>query len=210
MAPSKMNPVMIGTFILGIISHLTSAQNYTMCYDVHNGTDACMSLHVDMESKLIYFHMNDHDDFEEVNTLEDYNTGFAASRVESQDGCFVRILVTSIEDQVAFIESQQQTTVPVDQGDMNVLAVSLDNPLEEIGETLTNFCGDLPVYKLVKNDGNVEKKEEEEEEEEEEVSKRQVSITFRKCILLLFVAKCFTTTITVPTGLTITYFWFFG
>ncbi|XP_066953223.1 uncharacterized protein [Macrobrachium rosenbergii] len=193
-----MNQVLISTFILGIVTHLTFAQNYTMCYDVHEGPEACMSVNVDLESKLIHFHMDEHDDFEEVNTLEDYNAGFAASRVESQDGCFVRILVTSFEDQVAYIQSQQQTTVTVDPNDMNVLAVSLDNPLEEIGETLTNFCGDLPIYKLVK--GN----------EDEQVSKRQVSITFRKCILFLFVAKCFTTTITVPTGLTITYFWFFG
>ncbi|XP_068246454.1 uncharacterized protein [Palaemon carinicauda] len=200
MALYKIIQVLLGTLVLGITSQTTLAQEYTMCYEVRNGSDACMAINVDLESKLIYSHIKDDDDFEDVSTLEDYNTGFAASRVESQEGCFVRLLVTTIEAQVAFIRDHQETALPISDEDMNVLAVSLDNPEEEIGEELTNFCGDLPVYKLVKI-----------EESKVEVSKRQVAVTFKKCVLLcaLF-PTCFTTTITVPTGSSITYIWLFG
>ncbi|XP_068246451.1 uncharacterized protein [Palaemon carinicauda] len=194
-----MIQVLFSTFILGMVSRTTLAQGYTMCYEVKDSSNACMAIDVDLESKLIHFHMKDGNDFEDVSTLEDYNTGFGASRVESQEGCFVRLLVSSIEEQIAFIQDHQQDTLPLSADDVNVLAVSLDNPEEEIGEELTNFCGELPVYKLVKN-----------EESEVEVSKRQVAVTFRKCVLFILMSKCFTTTLTVPTGSTITYFWFFG
>ncbi|XP_045118164.1 uncharacterized protein LOC123508477 [Portunus trituberculatus] len=53
------------------------------------------------------------------------------------------------------------------------------------------------------------------EEEDEEVftrspGHRQVAVTFRKCVILFFIQKCCETTLTIPTGSSITFLWLFG
>merc|ERR1712212_37374 len=151
---------------------LANTQEYQLCYESSNGGDSsCMQVEVDNNTQTVHYHMPDSGDFEDVETLEDYNVGLAASRVESQEACYVR---------------------------------RLDNPVEEIGYVLANFCGDLPVYKLVKEG-------ESEGEEERELDRRQVSVNFTRCILLCFIPVCFTTTLTLATGSTITFGWlFFG
>ncbi|XP_070001364.1 uncharacterized protein [Penaeus vannamei] len=177
---------------------LAEVQDYQICYKGNSAAEnSCMKVDVDRLAMKIHFHMPESDDFDDVETLEDYSVGLAASRVVSQEACYVRRLVKSFEQQVAFIKGHQDDGMRVE-SDVRVSAVSLDNPEEEIGSDLANFCGDLPVYKLVT-----------EEQNDSVQDRRQVSVTFTRCILLCFIPRCFTTTLTLPTGSTITFGWLF-
>lgn len=82
--------------------------------------------------------------------------------------------------------------------DVQVEAVPVDDVYEELGEEMGNFCDDFPAYKLVKRQDG----------EDESERERQVSVTFQRCVLVCFVPVCYTTTLTVPTGSTITFVWF--
>nr|XP_027207305.1 uncharacterized protein LOC113800700 [Penaeus vannamei] len=181
-------------------SPVVAILGYQICYKGNSAAEnSCMKVDVDRLAMKIHFHMPESDDFDDVETLEDYSVGLAASRVVSQEACYVRRLVKSFEQQVAFIKGHQDDGMRVE-SDVRVSAVSLDNPEEEIGSDLANFCGDLPVYKLVT-----------EEQNDSVQDRRQVSVTFTRCILLCFIPRCFTTTLTLPTGSTITFGWlFFG
>lgn len=119
--------------------------------------------------------------------------GLAASRVESEDACLVSRLVNSFDERVAFIEAHQVGNMSVE-SDVEVQAVPFDETVD--------FCGDLPVYELVR----------EEEEEERAQHRRLVSVNFRRCVLLFpCLTKCFITTIGVSTGSNIYFGWhFFG
>ncbi|XP_037774401.1 uncharacterized protein LOC119570932 [Penaeus monodon] len=66
-----------------------------------------MNVDVDRLAMEVHFHMPESDDFDDVETLEDYSVGLAASRVVSQEVCYVRRLVKSFEQQVAFIKGHQ-------------------------------------------------------------------------------------------------------
>ncbi|XP_063601641.1 uncharacterized protein LOC134777710 [Penaeus indicus] len=168
---------------------LAELQDYQVCYKGSStAKNKCMKVDIDRVAMKVHFHMPESDDFDDVETLEDYSVGLAASRVVSQEACYVRRLVKSFEQQVAFIKGHQDDGMRVE-SDVRVSAVSLDNPEEEIGSDLANFCGDLPVYKLVS-----------EEQSDSVQDRRQVSVTFTRCVLLCFIPTCFTTTLTLPTG----------
>ncbi|KAK4301029.1 hypothetical protein Pmani_026803 [Petrolisthes manimaculis] len=179
-----------------------SQQEYEMCYSLAAGSEEkCMTVEVNASEKTIHYHMTQDDEFEDVETLEDFNTGFSASRIESQEACQLRALPMSFGDQIAFLKGHQNMSSNVE-GYQNVMAVPLDDPEAEVGELLANFCAELPAYKMVVSEGN--------EEEMRSLEDRQVSVTFRRCYLCFLIAKCFITSITVPTGNTISFFWFFG
>ncbi|XP_063887651.1 uncharacterized protein LOC135115089 [Scylla paramamosain] len=65
------------------------------------------------------------------------------------------------------------------------------------------------------SDESQDSSEEEAENDSEEVftrspGYRQVSVTFRKCVILFFIQSCCETTLTIPTGSSITFLWLFG
>ena len=124
--------------------------------------------------------------------------GFGASRVTSEEACYVRLLSKTFKEQVAYLEEQQGTPMTVE-GEAQVDAIPVDDAYEELGEEIANFCDDFPAYKLVKK----------QYVEDNEEMERQVSVTFRRCVILCFRYICYTTTLTVPTGSTITFTWFF-
>ena len=126
----------------------------------------------------------------------------AASRVESQEACYVRRLVKSFEEQVAFIQSFNDPSLFVEGDGETVSAIPIEDPEEEMGSLLVEFCGDLPAYKLVSEEDTAE-------EQERDLDRRQVSVNFNRCVLLCFIPVCYTTTITLATGSTITFGWFF-
>lgn len=101
-------------------------------------------------------------------------------------------------EQVAYLQEQQGKPMTVE-GEAQVDAIAVDDAYEELGEEIANFCDDFPAYKLVKKQDDEDSKEIE----------RQVSVTFRRCVILCFRYICYTTTLTVPTGSTITFTWFF-
>merc|ERR1719184_164625 len=182
---------------------LAEAQDYTLCYD--NGQDdvpnVCMNVEVDAGASTIRFHMEGSDDFDDVETLEDFNKGLAASRVPSQDACFIRGLHNSFEEQLAFLESHQTVALTQEDTGVELMAVPLDDNEEEmLGGVLREFCDDLTPYKLVRS-----------EITEMEPARRQVSVTFRRCVIFFFRYICYTTVLTVPTGSTVSFgFFFFG
>lgn len=45
-----------------------------MCYLVPGTERSCMEVEVDTVSQTIHYHMPGSDSFEDINTLEDYNT----------------------------------------------------------------------------------------------------------------------------------------
>ncbi|KAK3873758.1 hypothetical protein Pcinc_021265 [Petrolisthes cinctipes] len=182
-----------------LLVSLAHTREYDMCYHVPDTEPTCMKVQVDSVNQTIHYHMPGSDNFEEIDTLEDYDMGFAATRVEAQESCFLRALPMSFSQEVQYVEEHQNITSVVE-GNQDVNAVPVDNPETEVGKRLADFCGDLPVYKLVAS-----------EDDDNSVESRQVSVTYRRCILFFLCwLRCYTTTLTIPTGSSITFFWFFG
>merc|ERR1712106_124576 len=131
--------------------------------------------------------------------FEDYEIGFGASRVTSEEKCYVRLLSKTLTEQVAYLEEHENKPMTVE-GEAQVDAIPVDDAYEELGEEIAKFCDDFPAYKLVKK---------QDVDESEEREQRQVNVTFRRCLIVCFRYICYTTTLTVPTGSTVTFTWFF-
>merc|ERR1712055_254045 len=152
---------------------------YELEFAVPDGGVVPLQVHVC--NQTITYHMPASETFEEVTTFEDYDIGFGASRVTSEETCYVRLLSKTLEEQVAYLQEHQ------------------NKPMTVVGEEVANFCDDFPAYKLVK-------KQDVDESDEKE---RQVNVAFQRCLIICFRYICYTTTLTVPTGSTITFTWFF-
>ncbi|XP_068247417.1 uncharacterized protein [Palaemon carinicauda] len=169
---------------------------------------ATMDVHVLLADQVIRYHMLEQGNLADVETFEDYETGFAASRVNDEENCFIRQLNSTIEEAVKKIEELSISGPQKPLGEEKVLAISAEDVEEWAGERILNFCGDFPIYKLVKPgdemaddaiDTSVEVMEQE----------NRVSVYFTKCFFFFFFFKCITVTITIPTGTTI-FLFFFG
>merc|ERR1719447_730424 len=180
-----------------LLSSSQACQEYNLEFADFSG--GVTPLIVNVCGQTISYHMPASENFEEVTNFEDYEIGFGASRVTSEEACYVRMLSKTLEEQVAYLEDQQGKVITVE-GEAQVDAIPVDDAYEELGSEIANFCDDFPAYKLVKK---------QDVEETEEVDQRQVSVTFRRCVILCFKYICYTTTLTVPTGSTITFTWFF-
>ncbi|KAK7068163.1 hypothetical protein SK128_023213 [Halocaridina rubra] len=192
--------ILLITSLVGLA--LSEKQDFSLCFKGSEEIgDTCMSVQANGETSTIYYHVTESSDYEDVKTLEDYNVGLAASRVASQEACYVRRLVKSYSATVDYLVANNNRPAVKAEAEAKVAAVPCENPEEEIGSELTNFCGDLSVYKLMKP--------EKEERQVDNVEKRQININFTRCVLLLFIPVCYTTTLTLPTGLTVTFGWFF-
>merc|ERR1712179_850753 len=157
-----------------------ACQEYELEFSVPGGGVVPLQVHVC--NQTITYHMPASETFEEVTTFEDYEIGFGASRVTSEEACYVRLLSKSVEDEA------------------QVDAIPVDDAYEELGDEIAKFCDDFPAYKLVKK---------QDIDESEEREQRQVAVTFQRCVIFFFKYICYTTTLTVPTGSTITFTWFF-
>merc|ERR1719244_1581161 len=180
-----------------LLSYSQACQEYTLEFaDISGGVTP---LQVNVCDQTISYHMPASENFEEVTTFEDYEIGFGATRVTSEEACYVRVLSKTLEEQVAYLEDQQGTPMTVE-GEAQVDAIAVDDAYEELGEEIADFCDDFPAYKLVKK---------QDDDDEDDDNERQVSVTFQRCVILLFRYICYTTTLTVPTGSTVTFVWFF-
>ncbi|CAL4083555.1 unnamed protein product, partial [Meganyctiphanes norvegica] len=181
-----------------LVSVALACQEYELEYAVISGEVTPLLVQVCTNNQTITYHMPDSDNFEEVTTFEDYELGYGASRVTSQEACYVRLLSKSLDEQISYLKQHQNNPMTVD-GDAQVEAIPVDDVYEELGDEVANFCDDYPAYKLVKR----------QDAEEVTERERQVSVTFQRCVLICFRPYCYTTTLTVPTGSTITFVWFF-
>ncbi|CAL4067773.1 unnamed protein product, partial [Meganyctiphanes norvegica] len=160
-----------------------------------------MNIHLNRAEETIRFHMHEEGNMADVETLEDYESGFAASRVKDEESCFIRQLLDTFDQASAKAHEVSATSPQRKEGDVGVNAIPAENAIEWAGERLMDFCGDYEVYKLVQTE------EEEDEETALETKEARISVFFRRCWFFLFFFRCLTTTITVPTG---TIFFFFG
>jgi hypothetical protein len=141
----------------------------------------------------------------ESNIVSRLPQGFGATRDGEKEECLVhKLQATTLEEQAAVLRSQSTQTVQTT-GNLNLIKVPEDEPASEFGQRITNFCGDYPVFKVgTDNEGTRVVPFEQED--------RAITFTFKKCFLWRFFLfyTCFTTTLTIPTGTTITFAWFFG
>jgi len=163
-----------------------------------------MAIHLNQAEETIRFHMKPDGNMADVETLEDYESGFAASRVKDEESCYIRQLRDTFDEASAKAREVAATSPQTKEGDVDTNAIAAENAIEWAGERLMDFCGNYEVYKLVQTaeDGA------EDEETDLEKKEARMSVFFRRCWFFLFFFKCITTTITVPTGTTI--FFFFG
>merc|ERR1712243_40082 len=178
-----------------LFSYSQACEEYNLQFAEFSG--GVTPLNVNVCNQTITYYMPASENFEEVTNFEDYEIGFGASRVTSEEACYVRLLSKTLEEQVAYLEENQGKAITVE-GEAQVDAIPVDDAYEELGEEIANFCDDFPAYKLVKK----------QDVEDTEEMERQVSVTFRRCVILCFRYICYTTTLTVPTGSTITFTWF--
>ena len=102
--------------------------------------------------------------------------GFGASRVTSEETCYVRLLSKTLEEQVAYLQEHENKPMSVE-GEAQVDAIPVDDAYEELGDEIAKFCDDFPAYKLVKK---------QDVDESEEREQRQVAVTFRRCVIICF------------------------
>jgi|ERR1712142_585289 len=162
-----------------------------------------MAIHLNQAEETIRYHMSEDGNMADVETLEDYESGFAASRVKDEERCFIRQLLDTFDQGSAKAREVAATSPQKREGDVDTKAIPAENAIEWAGERLVDFCGDYETYKLVQTaeDGA------EDEETDLEQKEARVSVFFRRCWFFLFRYRCVTTTCTVPTG---TIFFFFG
>jgi len=163
-----------------------------------------MAIHINKAEETIRFHMAEEGNMADVETLEDYESGFAASRVKDEESCFIRVLQDTLDQASAKAHEVAAAHLNRRLEDVSAAAIPAENAIEWAGERLMDFCGNYEVYKLVQS---TDEEEEDEESDLETMGARQSVVTFRRCWFFLFFFKCITTTITVPTG---TIFFFFG
>ncbi|XP_050699385.1 serine-aspartate repeat-containing protein C-like [Eriocheir sinensis] len=244
------------------------------------GETNLMSVVVDRDNNAIFYHVDETEYFEAVQLLQDYDTGYAATKVESEDACFVKELDKTLEEQVDELVNKGNYTITES---VNTTAIPLDDDEQsDVGDRVLAFCDGLPVYQLIFDDDASALRDDSSSEEDSDESSgsgsgsdsdesdsgsgsdsdesdsgsgsdsdesdsgsdsdepvesatapalrdsseegsnseeeagtaspanRQVSVVFRKCVWLFLVAKCFVTTLTVPTGVSIVFPWFFG
>merc|ERR1712055_506115 len=148
---------------------------YELEFAVPDGGVVPLQVHVC--NQTITYHMPASETFEEVTTFEDYDIGFGASRVTSEETCYVRLLSKTLEEQVVYLQEHQNKPMTVE-GEAQVDAIPVDDAYEELGEEIANFCDDFPAYRLVK-------KQDDDDGADSDIRERQVSVTFQRCVILL-------------------------
>ncbi|CAL4191969.1 unnamed protein product [Meganyctiphanes norvegica] len=179
-----------------LIALSLGCQEYELEFENFSGE--VTPLQVNVCNQTISYHMPACETFEEVTTFEDYEIGFGATRVPSEEACYVRLLSKTLDEQVDYLQEHQHKPMTME-GEAQVDTIPVDDAYEELGDEIANFCDDFPAYKLVKKQ-DVDVSDERE---------RQVNVTFRRCVIFFFKYICYTTTLTVPTGSTVTFVWFF-
>ncbi|XP_027210259.2 uncharacterized protein [Penaeus vannamei] len=172
---------------------------------------ATMDVHINPVEETIRFHMEEQGNLGDVDTIEDYSVGFAASRVQEEEACFIRKLSGTLEEASAEAHRLASAGPQTNQGSEEVLAIPADDAEEWAGSRIIEHCGDFPIYKLVKTEEDVEAENAlmaSSSSSDNALETRQTSVSFRRCFFFFFIFKCITTTITVPTGTTIVFFFF--
>ena len=106
--------------------------------------------------------------------------------------CYIKKLDKTFGKQVAEYRSHKDTPMTLENS-VEIYAAEMDSSeLGAVGATIRDFCGDYPTYKL----GSTE------------VDSRHIFARFRYCYPCSY--YCYFTTLIVPTGSTVVFYWFFG
>ncbi|CAL4156199.1 unnamed protein product [Meganyctiphanes norvegica] len=194
-----------------------TSEIFTTRYEGKTDEGVPMDVEVDHHQRLITYHMQDDTGlYADVETMEDYKTGFAISRVASRDSCFVRQLTMPMEESVNRLRTMSQQGVQQIMGEIEVWAEPFEDLEKLVGERLDEFCGDSPAYKLVEPDDSIERHPVAQKSmqslanvDHKEVSDpKRLVISFFFCCLFFFFPICWTTNVTVNTGTTYIFFLF--
>ncbi|KAK7068162.1 hypothetical protein SK128_023212 [Halocaridina rubra] len=150
-----MTNIILFTFFIVCVREslaVTEEQEYKVCFKgPQKDGNLCMIAEVLVDTFTIYYRMDElSKQLVDMETLEDYNTGYGASRVASQEACLIRQLEKTFEARLSYLKSHDQTTLVEPEMDYEMKAVPVENPKEEIGDYLTAFCGELPMFKMIK------------------------------------------------------------
>lgn len=151
----------------------------------------------------IHMAIEETDTFAHVEALEDYNSGFSAEAAHSV--CLIsKLKFSNIKDRVHELRSQSDRHVS-GEGNLNMYPVT-DSDVASFSEDIINFCEGLEMYKVA-------------EDSYTELANYDDPNALERCIFLLFGPQCviwfctlvcFTTQLSVPTGTTVVFYWFFG
>merc|ERR1712168_906213 len=89
-----------------------------------------MAIHMNHADETIRFHMPEEGNMADVETLEDYESGFAASRVKDEESCFIRILPQTFDQASAKAREVAATSPNKKEGDVDVKAIPAENAIE--------------------------------------------------------------------------------
>ncbi|XP_068206613.1 uncharacterized protein [Palaemon carinicauda] len=197
----------------------------TLRYERSDNTSAPMDIQIDRASYTITYHMRDNQGFfGDVNTLEDYATGYALSRVASQESCFLRQLPETLDEAIQRIHGLDEDGVQHIITDLNVWAEPVSDLQGMAGSRIADFCGEqFSAYKLVKPDqqpvGNrlnsgmgsssntlAEYLKETDPRDVADNQDKRLFLLFYGLLLFNFLPITITTTITITTGFTLVFF----
>ncbi|KAK4297155.1 hypothetical protein Pmani_030403 [Petrolisthes manimaculis] len=175
-----------------------------------------LEVKVNERADTITYHMLPEGSMADVETFEDYTTGFAASRDTEEEGCFIRRLPRTLKEEVRGLEQATETGPQQYSGSLDLLALTLGEEEEVmVGERILDFCGDYQMYKLVAEDENDLETANGDNNNDKDTPAEELRFFFsfrRRCRLFSFFFSCYNFTCTSSTGqsLVFPFFWFFG
>ncbi|KAF2365934.1 BRICHOS domain [Trinorchestia longiramus] len=137
--------------------------------------------------------------FVEVESIEDFDVGFSATRLPSEEVCYIAKLEKTFPQQLAYYRSHEDTPITITASKQLSAIPVIDD--EEFGDRLNDFCSDYPMYKLGFNG---------DEDSEEGPSARRVFVKFYYCYPTGCRPYCYQTVVAVPTGRVPAFTWFCG
>jgi len=195
-----------------------SKEVFTTRYEGKSDEGVPMDVEVDYRRKSITYHMQDQTElYADVETMEDYEAGYAVSKVAQQDSCFVRQLTMPMEESVRKLRTMSHQGVQQIMGELEVWGEPTEDLEKLAGERLAEFCGDWPAYKLVEPDDSIERHPVAQKsiqsmanvDDSNEVSDpNRLLLSFFRCFLFFFFPFCWTTNVTINTGTTFVFFLF--
>lgn len=204
---------------------VSSNEVVTLHYERKDNTTASMDIRVNSEARTISYHMKDQGGFfADVSTFEDYGTGYAVSKLASQDICFLRQLFENFDVAVERLHHLRNQGIQHNLGDVHVWVEPIKDLEGMVGSRLASFCADSPAYELVILGMFTERKPGPQQDLsytalseylkedsstkalESNASERQITVTFKKCVYFIFwLLYCLNTAVTFVTGATFTF-----
>lgn len=129
--------------------------------------------------------------------------------MESEKTCYIhKLQFETLKEQAKILKSKKTVPLDVNQS-VELISMPVEEP-SEYGSRIEEFCGELPVVKVgINEEDPAEVRALTWETSEDDEQARCIGLNFKNCILILFIPVCTLTALTFPTGITVTFTWFF-